>query len=183
MRLAGRPDFPIGYGMTPMPLLPDAISSRIPEDVRESLAVVILSYQARNEQPEARVAELEARLFTAAERALRPAVLWRKKSQGRVVNWGRSMWCRCGACRPHARSKGGRCGPTSPRCSPPMPKANPRLPYSRLRERLQPSVVGFDLTERAPETVVEHAVQNDIIHLSAPLNGNPPLAPGAGAGQ
>jgi len=58
--------------MTPMPPLPDAISSRIPEDVRESLVVVITFYQTRIEQLEARVAELEARLKADSSNSHKP---------------------------------------------------------------------------------------------------------------
>jgi transposase len=48
--------------MTPSPPLPEALWSRIPEEVREALSVVLQFYQTRIEHLEARVAELEARL-------------------------------------------------------------------------------------------------------------------------
>src|SRR5438874_64587 len=43
---------PILWGMTTRPPLPEAIWSRVPEDVRDALAAILLAQQARIEQPE-----------------------------------------------------------------------------------------------------------------------------------
>jgi len=58
--------------MTTHPPLPDALWSRIPEDVREALNVVHQFYHTRIEHLEARIAELEARLNSDSSNSHKP---------------------------------------------------------------------------------------------------------------
>lgn len=58
--------------MTDRPPLPESLWSRLPEDARDAVAAVIRFYQARIEQLQDRVAELEARLRQDSSNSHRP---------------------------------------------------------------------------------------------------------------